>query len=283
MKHAFLILAHDEVDLLKLLVGSLDDPRNDIYVHMDAKFGKLPSLHAEHAGLVMLEKRKDVRWGDLSMLEAEYLLFDEAVSKGPYQYYHLLSGRDLPIKSQDYIHDFFDRNAGKEFIGYTLKGMTPETARKFRRWHLFPRSFKSRNIIVKGTRAACLALQDLLSLTRNKDVEFKKGSQWVSVTDGMARLFLERKDWALKTFSHTFCCDEAAFQTICWDSPLRDNIFDTDDDGTGCMRAIGWKDNVLSDWKRDDMEHLRHSPALFARKFNMKDPDFIHQLMELQR
>ena len=36
MKHAFLILAHDEVDLLKLLVGSLDDPRNDIYVHMDA-------------------------------------------------------------------------------------------------------------------------------------------------------------------------------------------------------------------------------------------------------
>lgn len=36
---------------------------------------------------------------------------------GPYAYYHLLSGQDLPIKSQDYIHQFFEEHQGKEFVG----------------------------------------------------------------------------------------------------------------------------------------------------------------------
>ncbi len=36
---------------------------------------------------------------------------------GHYEYYHLLSRVDLPIKSQDDIHDFFRANQGKEFFG----------------------------------------------------------------------------------------------------------------------------------------------------------------------
>ena len=48
-----------------------------------------------------------VYWGDISLVKVEYLLFESALSHGPYAYYHLLSGTDLPIKSQDYIHAFF--------------------------------------------------------------------------------------------------------------------------------------------------------------------------------
>lgn len=36
-KHAYLIVAHNEFELLKLLIASLDDERNDIYVMVDAK------------------------------------------------------------------------------------------------------------------------------------------------------------------------------------------------------------------------------------------------------
>lgn len=36
-KHAYMIIAHNEFDLLEILVRLLDDPRNDIYVHIDAK------------------------------------------------------------------------------------------------------------------------------------------------------------------------------------------------------------------------------------------------------
>lgn len=39
-------------------------------------------------------------------------------SKNKYFRYHLISGADLPIKSQDYIHDFFEKNADYEFVHY---------------------------------------------------------------------------------------------------------------------------------------------------------------------
>ena len=125
MKHAYLILAHGSFDLLRLLISRLDDERNDIFVHLDKKVKVLPELHAEHAGLYFTEERVDVCWGDWTVVEAEYVLFAAAVARGPYQYYHLLSGVDLPVKSQDYIHDFCDTHQGTEFIGYTLKTCTP--------------------------------------------------------------------------------------------------------------------------------------------------------------
>ena len=125
MKNAFLILAHTEFEVLKMLVACLDDPRNDIFIHFDKKVTKSPKIRTKHAGLTILENRIDVRWGAPSMIEAEYNLFEAAIARGPYQYYHLLSGVDLPLKSQDYIHDYLDRHDGEEFIGYTWTEMPP--------------------------------------------------------------------------------------------------------------------------------------------------------------
>ena len=285
MKHAYLILAHNEFELLQVLVSSLDDPRNDIFVHIDKKVRLLPQLHTESAGLYMLDDRVDVRWGDVSVVEAEYALFEATVKKGPYQYYHLLSGADLPLKSQDYIHRFFDEHDGKEFIGYTLTEITPEVVRKVQRWHLFPKSFRSKSLLVRLPRALFLRLQEVLGIKRNKGIDFKKGTQWVSITEGLVRYLIGHKEWTIKTFRNTFCSDEIFVHTLCWQSPFQENIYDTSDDGKGCMRAIGWKNGCLTDWGRGpgDLEYLRGSSALFARKFNCKDMSFVGRVLELSR
>ena len=122
MKHAYLILAHEDFDVLRLLLRCLDVPENDIYIHFDRKVRVLPSdLKTKTARLSILKNRVRVYWGDYSMVKAEYLLFEAAVSHGPYLYYHLLSGVDLPIKNQAYIQQFFQDNQGKEFIDYLVK------------------------------------------------------------------------------------------------------------------------------------------------------------------
>ena len=36
-KHAFLVIAHKDDETLRTLLRTLDDPRNDIFIHMDAK------------------------------------------------------------------------------------------------------------------------------------------------------------------------------------------------------------------------------------------------------
>lgn len=37
MKHAYLIIAHNEFEVLSRLLQALDDVRNDIYIHFDRK------------------------------------------------------------------------------------------------------------------------------------------------------------------------------------------------------------------------------------------------------
>lgn len=59
-KHAYLILAHNDVPLLQTLVRCLDDSRNDIFIHWDAKSGALPSLETEHSRLKFLDRRINV-------------------------------------------------------------------------------------------------------------------------------------------------------------------------------------------------------------------------------
>ena len=70
-KHAYLIIAHHEPEILRLLVNALDDDRNDIYIHFDKKYQVPPNLEVQHSSLFILEKRIDVRWGDCSQINVE--------------------------------------------------------------------------------------------------------------------------------------------------------------------------------------------------------------------
>lgn len=67
MKHAYLIIAHQDVEILKVLLTLLDDKRNDVFLHIDKKsealFEAMKSIKLERAGFYLLQKRIDVRWG----------------------------------------------------------------------------------------------------------------------------------------------------------------------------------------------------------------------------
>ena len=187
MKHAYLIIAHNEFEILKRLIQALDDERNDIYIHFDRKLNHYPDCRTSYAKLTFLEERMDVRWGDISVVDAEFALFDEAYRRGEYSYYHLLSGVDMPLKTQNYIHRFFEKNAGKEFVGYYQGNISKEIDRKVCRWHLFPKSFKETEgglaVTKRVLRAGCVRLQSLLGIRRNKDINFRKGTQWLSISN----------------------------------------------------------------------------------------------------
>ena len=283
MKHAYLILAHTEFGLLQTLVNCLDDARNDIFVHIDKKVKQLPSLHVACAGLHLLDRRIDIRWGDYSMVEAELALFEAAASQGVYGYYHLLSGVDLPLRSQDEIHAFFEAHQGKEFVGYLLLEMTPDLVRRMQRWHIFPRHFSRKRNGYSIIRAMFLRMQEVAGIMRNRNVEFRKGAQWVSVTDALVRHLLEQRSWIEKTFTHTFIPDECVMQTVVWNSPFRNRIFDLESEEKGCQRRIGWRNDELYDWSAADYDTLVSSGALFARKFNSQDSVFIERIVQLSK
>ena len=93
MKHAFLIIAHNEYPVLEVLLSMLDDERNDIYLHIDKRatelFQQIKKVKMQKAGFYLIENPIKVYWGDISQVQVEYLLFETALSHGPYAYYHL--------------------------------------------------------------------------------------------------------------------------------------------------------------------------------------------------
>ena len=120
-KHAYLILCHKCDDTLQYLLKSIDDKRNDIYLHVDRKakkfdFDKIKSSVVESK--VYFTQRINVSWGGFSITEAELILLESALKNQTYEYYHFLSGNDMCIKSQDYIHKFFNENKGKIFLTF---------------------------------------------------------------------------------------------------------------------------------------------------------------------
>lgn len=283
MKHAYLILAHHEYPVLTRLIQALDDPRNTIFIHFDKKIKELPQLETIHSDLHILRERTDVRWGDISVVEAEYKLFEKAVAVDEFVYYHLLSGVDMPLKSQDEIHDFFNQNQRKEFIGYSTYDYRYEVDRKVNRFHLFPEDFRpapgGMPFVRRLVRFFALKIQYMLRYRRNSGIDFKKGTQWVSLTHDFIKYTISKKDEVLTMYRNTFCSDEIFIHTLCWNSVFKDRIFNPDHEGKGCMRMIGWKDGVLYDWENKDYDALIQSEYLFARKFNSKNIELVNRIL----
>ncbi len=277
-KHAYLILAHKNFGQLRKLIELLDHPRNDIFVHVDAKAVDFRPEEwrdvTRRSQLHILPRRISVNWGGVSIMRSELALLKASTGADRYDYYHLLSGMDLPIKSQDEVHKFFDTHKGYEFIN--LWEFKKSTWSRFRYYSIFPEGegkFRTRivNHIFKG-------LQMAVGYQINRDVEFRFGSQWFSITDGLARYVVEHENWLERVFRHTTTCDEIFLPTLVGNSPFRDKLFVTDpvqnqrEVNLANMRFIDWTrgESIRHPWtfREDDMELLESVPHLWARKFD---------------
>ena len=283
-RHAYLILAYAQPLMLQRLIAALDDPRNDIFVHVDKKgtgfrfqdSGFKSSSATRHSSLVIIDST-DARWGDVSLVEVELNLIEAALQHDPYTYFHLLSDSDFPIKSQDYIHAECERLAGTEFIGYaqTKEG---ELEVKMHRYHLFPKDFKNGNIWKHVLRKGWLTIQKVVCCRRHGEMDFRKGPQWWSITSDLATYVLSQKEAILSTYHHTFCPDEVFMQTLCWHSEFRERLAHANNEFIGCRRFIPWQNNTIRTIKGSDLPVMQASPCWFARKFDERQLPFLHNI-----
>lgn len=288
--HAYMIIAHNQFELLELLIKKLDDKRNDIYIHIDAKvknfdYNYFSSL-TKFSRVIFTDKRINVTWGDFSVVHCEMILLRTAVENerknDPYTYYHLLSGVDLPIKSNDEIHRFFEENNGREFIHYTNNEVSESSVLRIKYYHLFR---KKRNLFYKILAQIALKIQQLIGVNRlkNMDIKVQKGSQWFSITGGFAKYVVKNQDKYTKIFSYSYCCDEIFIQTIAENSDFKNNLFmpNCNNDHFACARLIDWDRGNPYVFRKEDYQMIKASPCMFARKFDMNiDADIVKMLTE---
>lgn len=276
-KQAYLIEAHKCDEMLLTLLRMLDVPWNDIFIHMDSKNTDYQPETVEcrmKYAKVFHAKRHSVVWGGVSQVKAELVLLKTAVAHGPYQHYHLISGVDLPIQTQEDIRAFFEANPDREFVHFDPHPFSPFNDERVYYRHFFQNIDLRRHPVLGVINGILLSGQKLLKIKRNQDVHFTKGSNWFSCTDGFARYLLTKEEWILQVL------DEFFVQTLIAQSPYQDKIYQGPGDTSA--RAIDWDRGNPWVWKYADLEQLKASPCMFARKFDIeKEPELVHEIERL--
>ncbi|MCH5320898.1 MAG: glycosyl transferase [Eubacterium sp.] len=284
-KHAYMIIAHNQFELLEILIKMLDDERNDIFVHIDAKVQNFDFEHFKNitkfSKVEFTDKRYSIKWASFDMVRAEYALLEKALeSNNNYDYVHLISGVDLPIKSQDEIHSFFNENFGKEFLHFTSEKLNDTELDRVRAYHfaMGRRNYFNRLITKLESKSA-----RLFGINRIKNLEIQKGSQWFSITGAFAKYILSQKDFVFKQFNHTFIPDEFFVHTLLINSKFKNNLFmpNCNNDHYACARLIDWNRGNPYVFRAEDYEEIISSKAMFARKFSFnEDKEIIYKIKD---
>ena len=125
---------------------------------------------------------------------------------------------------------------------------------------------------MRGLRFAgriLLKIQKKIGINRLKyDGDYyKKGYANWSITDALARFFVEHSETIMRECRLSYLADEVCFHTLVYHSSFHSNIYDFEDEYHSAMRITSWTDphNQLH---YDDVPMLIDSNRLFARKFD---------------
>ena len=296
MRHAILITTHDNVEISKNLLSLYDDENIDFYFLIDKK---AKSYNEEvlkdicKKSSVYFVPKINIYWGSFSQIQAEYILLENAVKKS-YDYYHLISGCDIPLYTKNEFFDFFEQNKGKEFVEYSPKEIAEKNKvqDRVKYYYVFMESVREKSAIKRKPktflREFFLKLQKLLKIDRTKGKEFQYGSNWFDITDDFAKYILKNKPWVIKHFKKTCCADELFLQTLLFNSPFYSNNYYCLNEKNRILqrnRYTDWTRGQPYTFKKEDYnEIINIKESLFIRKFNYKnDAEIVNKLFDWLR
>lgn len=290
LTHAYLIMAHSEFEQLRMLVEMLDYPGNDIYIHVDKKAKELDKEEIKkniHYSKVYIYQEFPIYWGHYSQTQCEVFLLRESTKK-EYDYYHLLSGADLPLCSQKVIQSFFDENKGKEYVRYWGEKYPESYYSWLSYYHPLQKylrisSNSKVNQVINCCENAIELIQKLIGVNRirNNSIQYQKGATWFSITKEFANYVVEKENWIKKIFSNTRSSDEVFLQTILHNSQFECNRYEKkyELDGLSGTHYIDWKRGKPYIFRISDYDELSSCGYLFARKFSYSiDKEIINVL-----
>jgi core-2/I-Branching enzyme len=284
MKHGFLILTHFPPEKIYNQVRRLQHPDHYFYIHFNVRL-KIDSEDPFYKQLialphvVVLTERVGVQWGGIKILDAILLLIREGLKNKEISYFHLISGECMHVKPIGYIHEYFEKNKGKEFID---QFRMPETGsghfnyNRLNKYHLHDffdlKSKKTKDWFLKSVNSGFRKLQRLLKVVgiyrrySSKLPVLHAGAMWWSLSyEACAYISeYERQHPELyKRFAYVQLPDEIFFHTIIMNGPFKDKVTGINLRFTDFKGAIGHPHELTMKY----LPELTKPDILFARKF----------------
>ncbi len=219
------------------------------------------------------------------MIQAELNLLKAAAEKR-YHYYHMITNSDLPLVSQETIHNYLE-NSDLEYVGF-LPEEKSWAHYKAAYYHVFlENKLYLKSVFIRGMRHFLVKLQSMCGIDRSKKSkeDFYTGSTYFSITHSLVEYILSQQSWIKKTFHHALACDEVFLQTLIMKSPFKSKLSGSDSGKTQNLRYIDWiryrKNSPYTFTMSDDAELTEASKrAFFARKFQRAvDPEIVDSIV----
>lgn len=281
-RHAICIIAHKNVEQINLLIHLLDHPQIDLFLHLDKKsqISYEDIKRPIHSQITCVE-RHDVRWGDISIVEAELELFRAVVnSKVNYDYVHLISAQDMPVKSVNYILDYFNKedNRGKEFIGVWHSNSQINRLK----YYWLCTKYMRHGLIYKVIRHGALTLQRAAGINRLKclPIDYVYGPEWASLTMKAVICLVQNYPKYAHNFKYTVCADELYKQMILSTESGGGQYYFSEKGNLRYAKFNGSSPELIP---KEKVPQLINDPnILFARKFDMDvDKDAINEVVRM--
>lgn len=275
-----MILAHTDPKHIQRLARRLSS-FSDVFIHIDSSVDiELFKEGLNDLNVYFLEKRFHCEWGGGgNAVEAEIALLEFAQKNKRYERFVFLQGADYPIKSNQYIQQFYEKNINVEYIracNCTLSD-DPYFYEKCR-YYLYP---NHRNLIKKVHDKViryfriCLKNGKIYDGKMTYDV-FWGTAQW-SITGDFAEYvvaFFRNNPEFNRWFLHSFPADELYFCTVIMNSEFRERTLSGGPEparrGLANWRNLHYfeySDSVRI-FTDSDYQLLKNCKELYARKVN---------------
>lgn len=261
-RNAYLVLAHEDVEMLNLLTERLINT-GYVYIHLDLK-SKIRVDQVINHRQVKVSKKIKVNWGGFSIVEATRLLADQALSDNATRL-TLICGLSYPIVSDLELIEF--SKSQSDFFDSRLVNLKLENK-------AFKRRFTSRHTTFIFKQNVCGRIIRRLSrefwalmprVNPEKELNGLQlcfGSQWWSVTSQTyvdALLVASRDPDLSKYFFNIECSDESFFVTL-FNLVSRNPVL-------GEITLVNWKGRgLVRQFEFRDIPTLARAEKKFARK-----------------
>jgi hypothetical protein len=270
MKHAILIMAHQNPGFIKKIIGLFGHGFN-FYVHFD-KRNSDPGVEdlKKEKSVKLVSKKYTVNWGGIGIVLCQLHLIEEALKDKENSYFHLISGQDILVKPTELLYQFFKDKHLECFMNYSILNESKKQLNGIPRFvYFFPfDSWKIKSTLLRKIICKAYIVQKFLGIRRKRIpgiIEYS-GSAWWSLSRPVAQYLInysKENKHILDRFRYCFAADEVYVQTILLNSEFKDYIVNDN------LRYIDWlggngaSPKVLDE---TDIENINKSSAFFARK-----------------
>lgn len=302
----YIIQVHQNPEQLKRLILRLNTSNVFFYIHVDKKSNLIPfQKELNNFNNIYFfddNSRINVIWGEISQVQATLLAMNKIIQDKRTGYCILMSGQDYPIKTNEYIFDFLEKNHGSNFI----KGRPVEDVWKTYKQRIYNYNFSlnenqrhntSIYIIYNKKFYSHANIQNMINLAQSKKRKYlykvfipRKtpkikqygGSQWWALpieTIYYILDFIKNNKSYLNYHQFTHVPDEIFFHSIV------SNGFQ-DKEIKHSLTYVNWAAQnrpLPITFELDDYNELINNNFLFARKFypeseilNMIDKKILH-------